>query len=71
MNPKTNERVKCISCRYAKEDKKASDRNWKAYKCDNAKSEYHKALLNVTPNGDKQLRITWSGCEHGERRASL
>ena len=30
MNPKTNERVKCISCRYAKEDKKASDRNWKA-----------------------------------------
>jgi hypothetical protein len=36
--------------------------------CGNPDSEYHKALLNVTPSGDKQQRITWSGCPCGERR---
>ena len=68
MNPKTKECVSCISCRYAKVDKKASDKNWTAYECGNEQSEYHKALLNVTSNGDKQHQISWSGCEHGERR---
>jgi hypothetical protein len=41
---------------------------WKAVECGNPESEYYKALLNVTPNGDKQLRVTWSGCPCGERR---
>jgi hypothetical protein len=68
MNSKTKECVRCISCRYAKVDEKASDKNWTAYECGNEQSEYHKSLLNVTPNGDKQHRISWSGCEHGERR---
>ena len=68
MNPKTKERVRCISCRYVRVDKKASDKNWTAYECGNSHSEYHNALLNVTPNGDKQYQISWSGCEHGERR---
>ena len=41
---------------------------WAAYQCGCSDSEYHKALLNVTPNGDKQECISWSGCEYGERR---
>ena len=41
---------------------------WAAYECGCSESEYYKALLNVTPNGDKQERITWTGCEDGERR---
>jgi len=60
--------IRCISCRFARPDKKASDRGWTAYECGNPESEYHKALLNVTPTGEKQYRITWSGCEYGERR---
>ena len=60
--------IKCISCRFATADKKASDSGWTAYECSNPKSEYYKALLNVTPDGDKRIRITWSGCARGERK---
>ena len=38
---------------------------WAAIECGCPESEYHKALLNVTPNGEKQDYITWSGCEEG------
>jgi len=41
---------------------------WAAYRCTNSNSEYYKALLNVSPSGDMQSRITWSGCAGGERR---
>ena len=41
---------------------------WAAIQCTNPKSEYHRALLNVTLNGDMQNRVTWSGCACGERR---
>jgi hypothetical protein len=41
---------------------------WAAIECANPDSEYHKALLNVTPNGDKQNCVTWCGCSEGERR---
>ena len=41
---------------------------WAAIQCTNPESEYHKALLNVSINGDMQDRITWSGCIDGERR---
>jgi len=61
-------RIKCISCRFAQVDKKASDKNWTAYECGNPKSEYHKSLLNVTVNGNKLTRISWSGCAYGERK---
>jgi len=44
---------------------------WAAYQCANAASEYHKSLLNVSPNGDKQTEITWSGCKHGKRRVNV
>lgn len=44
---------------------------WKAIECANPDSEYHKALLNVTPIGDKQRRVTWSGCPHGEKKVRL
>jgi hypothetical protein len=40
---------------------------WAAYQCTNCDSEYHRALLNVSYNGDRQLRISWSGCECGEK----
>ncbi|MGS0745581.1 hypothetical protein ACU70A_06475 [Syntrophomonas erecta subsp. sporosyntropha] len=61
-------RIKCISCRFAKVDKAASEKNWTAYECGNSESEYYRALLNVTPNGDKNTRISWSGCAYGERK---
>jgi hypothetical protein len=60
--------IKCISCKFAKEDKKASDSKWKAYECSNPKSEYYKALLNTTPDGGKLKRISWSGCSLGEKK---
>ena len=41
---------------------------WAAMECGNSDSEFYKALLNVTPGGDTQARITWSGCACGERR---
>ena len=43
---------------------------WTAIQCANPKSEYHRALLNVTPDGDMLPRITWEGCPLGERRDS-
>jgi hypothetical protein len=41
---------------------------WKAIECANPDSEYHKALLNVSPNGDRQERVTWCGCGEGVGR---
>jgi hypothetical protein len=41
---------------------------WAAIECGNPDSEYYKALLNVTPGGEMQDRVTWSGCVDGERR---
>ena len=61
-------RIKCISCRFARVDKAASEKNWTAYECGNPESEYYKALLNVTPDGDQNSRISWSGCACGERK---
>ena len=60
--------IKCISCRFAQPDDHASTRSWTAYECGNPASEFHKALLNVTPKGDMLQRISWGGCEHSERR---
>ncbi|MGI6435575.1 MAG: hypothetical protein ACOX0F_09460 [Syntrophomonadaceae bacterium] len=61
-------KIKCISCRFATIDESASDRNWKAYECGNPESEYHKSLINISENGDKHKRISWSGCDQGERK---
>ena len=41
---------------------------WKAIQCANPDSEYHRSLLNVAPNGDRQDRVTWSGCVEGVER---
>ena len=62
--------IRCISCRFVRPDLTASDSQWTAYECGNLDSKYYKALLNVAPNGDKQGRITWSGCSLAERRAA-
>jgi len=62
--------VKCISCKYARPDKEASEKNWTAYECGNPQSEFYKSLLNVRPDGDKLKRISWRGCELGERRVN-
>jgi hypothetical protein len=43
---------------------------WAAIQCTNPKSEYHRALLNITLNGDIQSRVTWNGCACGETRRS-
>lgn len=63
-------KIRCVSCKYAQVDKTASEGSWEAYQCINRKSEYYRALLNVSIEGDKAKRITWSGCELGERRDS-
>jgi hypothetical protein len=60
--------MKCISCRFAVIDEAASDRDWAAYECGNPKSEYRKSLINIDKEGKKHKRISWSGCEHGERK---
>ena len=63
--------IKCISCIYARQDKSASEGAWIAYECGNGKSEFYKCLLNVSVNGDKLKKISWSGCEYGVRRNEL
>ncbi|OQB13007.1 MAG: hypothetical protein BWY15_01971 [Firmicutes bacterium ADurb.Bin193] len=63
-----DKQIKCISCRYARPDKASSDNSWTAYECGNPQSEFYKSLLNVRPDGNKLKRISWPGCEHGERR---
>jgi len=67
MNNRENKHIRCISCRFARPDKSASERGWTAYECGNVKSEFYKSLLNVTINGDMLSRISWSGCDLGER----
>jgi hypothetical protein len=61
-------KIKCISCRFATVDESASDKHWTAYECGNPKSEYHKSLINISEDGNKHKRISWSGCQHGERK---
>lgn len=61
--------IKCADCVFAKLDKSASGKSWTAYECGNPDSEYYKALLNVTPNGDKHSRISWHGCPEGRVRS--
>ena len=58
-------KIKCADCRFATVDRNASEKGWTAYECGNRKSEYYKSLLNVTPNGDRQHYISWSGCSEG------
>jgi hypothetical protein len=62
----TSSHIRCSLCRFVREDPEAGERDWTAYECGNPDSEYHKALLNVRPNGDKQQRVTWGGCPCGE-----
>lgn len=61
-------KVMCINCKYARVDDSASIGTWKAYECSNTNSEFHKALLNVGIHGEMHKRISWCGCEQGERR---
>lgn len=62
--------IRCKWCRFVREDASISDFDWTAYECGNPKSEYHKSLLNVDPQGNKLSNIMWSGCRLGERRCS-
>ena len=61
--------IKCEECRFARPDEDSSSRLWTAYECGNVDSEFYKCLLNVSPQGNKQDRITWRGCELGRRSA--
>ena len=58
--------IKCAKCRFALPNRSVSYGRWTAIQCANPESEYHKSLLNVNANGDKQDRITWNGCPYGE-----
>ena len=68
MSDKIKKHIRCVSCCFARPDMKASTFTWMAFECGNSASEYHRCLLNVTINGEKQSRITWSGCKFGKRR---
>lgn len=69
--------TKCEDCRYAAVDEGAScsydgggsnrdgSKWWTAYMCNNAESEYHLALLNVTKEGGQVEEVIWGGCNKG------
>ena len=59
--------IRCSKCRFVRPDETANEGSWTAYECGNKKSPYYKALLNVSIDGDKYTRISWQGCELGER----
>ena len=59
--------IRCSQCRFVRPDKAASEKGWTAYECGNRKSEYYKALVNVSLDGDMLRRVTWKGCPCGER----
>ena len=56
-------KIHCAACEFSRPDRKASTAGWTAYACTNPESEYFGSLLNVTVDGKKQDRITWTGCE--------
>jgi len=80
---KADERVRCAECCYARPDAVAPGNGyvwimgsdgkyrkaqWSGIECGCADSDYFKSLLNVSITGDRQQRVTWSGCDCGERR---
>ena len=58
--------IRCAQCRFARPDRNASTRKWKAYECGNSNSKYYKALLNITIGGAKLPWLAWVGCACGE-----
>jgi hypothetical protein len=60
--------IHCALCRYARPDRRVSVKPWIAYACTNRNSEFFKALLNITPEGDHLPGIPWMGCVWGELR---
>ena len=62
--------IRCADCKFVQEDEAFSDNLWTAYQCGNHKSEFHRSLLNITINGDKQKFISWRGCVVGERKVA-
>lgn len=61
------EDIGCRDCRFARQDETFSEPGWMAIQCANRESEYYRALLNVTEDGDQQNSITWAGCPLAER----
>ena len=59
--------IRCNICRFVRRDPKASDPFWATYECGNPGSEFYRALLNITPAGDQEERVSWNGCPQGER----
>ena len=57
--------ITCSHCAYVREDKLSSEPDWTAFECGNPRSEYYRALLNITKGGDKCDRIIWRGCPCG------
>jgi len=58
---------RCETYKFARIDPKISEGFWTAYECGNQESEFYRALLNVTENGNKLYKISWHGCNHYER----
>lgn len=60
-------RTKCQSCCFVRHDPSASDGSFPAFECSNPKSEFYRALLNVTKNGDLEAAIQWIGCDQWKK----
>ncbi|MDR3313461.1 MAG: hypothetical protein LBS96_03280 [Oscillospiraceae bacterium] len=64
-NTRCTQHIRCSRCRYKQHDPTASQPGWRAIECGNPCSDCYKALLNVSPTGDMQSRVTWRGCPLG------
>ena len=62
--------IRCEDCRYVVVDEAFSEKKWTAYQCGNHKSKYHRSLVNVSINGNRSTKISWSGCVVGERKVA-
>ena len=60
--------IRCVACRFVREDRSMSEKVWKAYECGNAKSEYYRCLLNININGGRLSEVVWKGCGCGEKK---
>ena len=75
---KDRKHVRCAECRYAMFNEKASaytqkkrELKWAAIQCTCTYSEYHKATLNISLNGDRQDFVSWDGCKNGVKREAV
>jgi hypothetical protein len=66
VRQRTEKHIRCARCRFVRPDPRADEPKWAAFACGNPQSEYCRALVNVSEDGEKQARVRWEGCAYGE-----